>query len=74
MGMVCSAVDEWVGGQVFAVVDQDCPELDEDEEEEVGEFLEGEDEGKEMVWHGLHVNNRSKVATGRDGRGVGREV
>jgi hypothetical protein len=40
-------------------VDHDCPELDEDEEEEVGEFLEGEDKGEEMVWNRLVVNNRS---------------
>ena len=37
-------------------MDHDCPELDEDEEDEVGEFLEGEDEGEEVVWDGLRVN------------------
>jgi hypothetical protein len=39
-------------------VDHDCPELDEDEEEEVIEFLEGENKWEEMVWDGLlYVSN-----------------
>ena len=56
MGVVCGAIDHGVGSEVFAVVDHDGPELDEDEEGEVGEFLEGEDEGKEVVWDGLNVS------------------
>lgn len=61
MGVVGGAVDHRVGGEVLAVVDHDGPELDEDEEEEVVEFLEGEDEGEEVVWHGLTgVSNGSK--------------
>jgi hypothetical protein len=55
VGMVCCAVDHGVGGKVFAVVDHDCPELDEDEEEEVIEFLEGENKWEEMVWYGLVI-------------------
>ena len=54
--MVCCAVDEGVGGEVFAVVDHDGPELDEDEEQEIGEFLKWEDEGEEMVRDGLHLS------------------
>jgi len=39
-------------------VDHDCPELDEDEEEEVIELLEGENKWEEMVWYGLlYVSN-----------------
>lgn len=34
-------------------MDHDGPELDEDEEEEVTEFLEGEEEGEEVVGDGL---------------------
>ena len=37
-------------------MDHDRPELDEDEEKQVGELLEGEDEGEEVVWDGLRVN------------------
>jgi hypothetical protein len=44
-------------------VDHDCPELDKDKEEEVGELLEGEDEGEEMVWNRLVVNNRPKTTS-----------
>jgi hypothetical protein len=56
VGMICRAIDHGVGSEIFAVVDHDCPELDEDEEGEVGEFLEGEDEGEEVVGDGLEVS------------------
>lgn len=58
MGVVCGTIDHGVGSEVFAVVDHDGPELDEDEEGEVGEFLEGEYEGEEVVWDGLNVSQR----------------
>lgn len=51
--MACRAVDDWRVGHVFAVVDQDGPDVDEDEEEYVGELLQREDEGKEMIWDRL---------------------
>lgn len=40
---------------VFPVVDHDSPNLDEGEQRNVGEFLEGEDEWEEVVRHALAV-------------------
>src|SRR5271168_3584066 len=54
VGMVCRAINERVRGEVFAVVDHDGPELDEGEEEKVGEFMKREDEGEEVIGYGLH--------------------
>jgi hypothetical protein len=36
-------------------VDEDGPEVDQDEEDEVEMPLEGEDEDEEVVWNGLGV-------------------
>ncbi len=38
---------------VLAVVDEDGPDLDEEEEGQVGEFLQGEDEGEDVVGNAL---------------------
>ena len=53
MGMVCGAVDQRMGSEVLAVVDHDCPELDEDEQCEIRVLVQGEDEREDMVRHGL---------------------
>jgi len=53
-GVTRSAVYERAVGQVFAVVDEDRPELHEDEETEVCEFLHREYEGKDVVRQALH--------------------
>lgn len=34
-------------------MDEDSPDIDEDEEGDVGEFLEGKQERKEVVWNAL---------------------
>ena len=40
---------------VFAVVNDDCPDVDEDEEDDVCEFLEREEEGEDVVGQALRI-------------------
>lgn len=47
------AVDDRVVGEVLAVVDHDGPEVDKDEEEDVGHLLQREDEGEDVIRDGL---------------------
>lgn len=47
--VACGAVDDWVVGDVLAVVDHDGPDLDEGEEQHVRPLLKGEDEREDMV-------------------------
>ena len=51
--MACSTVENRAVGDVFPVVDKDGPDLHEEEESEVGEFLQWEDEGEGVVRHRL---------------------
>lgn len=48
-GVACGAVDNGAVGDVFTVVDHDGPEIDEHEENDVGPFLEREDEWENVV-------------------------
>jgi hypothetical protein len=48
-GVAGGAVDDGGVGDVLAVVDEDGPDVDEDEEGDVGEFLEREEEGEDVV-------------------------
>jgi hypothetical protein len=43
------AVDNGGIGYIFTVVDHDGPDIDEDEQEDVSEFLEGKDEREDVV-------------------------
>jgi hypothetical protein len=52
-GVAGGAVDDGGVGDVLAVVDEDGPDVDEDEQGDVGELLEGEDEGEDVVGEGL---------------------
>ena len=52
-GVACGAVYEVGVCDVFAVVDEDGPDVDEDEQGDVGEFLEGEEEWEEVVGDAL---------------------
>lgn len=52
-GVAGGAVDDGAVGHVLPVVDHDGPDLDEGEEGDVGEFLQREDEGEEVVGHAL---------------------
>ena len=63
-----SAIDDVGIRYVFAVVDEDGPDVYEDEEGDVGEFLKGEEEREEVVWDAL-----GEAVEGMEGvRGVGR--
>ena len=56
--MVGGAVDdllERVSGDHVRVVDEDGPEVDEDEEAEVEVALDGEEEDEQMVGHRLQI-------------------
>jgi hypothetical protein len=64
-----SAVDDGRVGDVLAVVDHDGPDLDESEERDVGELLQGEDEGEEVVGHGLREAVERVEGVGCEGRG-----
>lgn len=50
-----SAVDDGAVSHVLAVVDHNGPDLDEAEENNVGELLQREQEWEQMVWNGLRV-------------------
>ncbi len=66
--MACRAVDDGRIRYVFAVMDENGPDVYEDEEDDVGEFLEGEQKRVEVVWNALGeaVEGMERV------RGVGR--
>lgn len=53
-GVASSTVQDWAVGNVFAIVNEDGPELHKEEETEVGKLLEREDEGENVVWYRLH--------------------
>ena len=52
-GVAGGAVDDGGGGDVLAVVDEDGPAVDEDEQGDVGDFLKGKEEGVDVVGKGL---------------------
>jgi len=49
--MASGTVYDWAVGDVFPVVDEDRPDVDEYEEADVEEFLEREEEGEDVVGH-----------------------
>lgn len=51
--MARRAIDDGGLSHEFAVVDQDRPHVDEDEEPDIGDLLEREDEGEHVVGDGL---------------------
>lgn len=65
--MAGGAVDDGTVGNVLTVVDHDGPDVDEGEEGHVGEFLQGEEEGEEVVGQRL----REAVERVEGVRGVG---
>lgn len=63
-----SAVDDGRVGDVLAIMDEDCPQIDEDEEGDVSKLLEWEDKWKDVIGKGLR-----KAVQGMKGmRGKGR--
>ena len=51
--MACCTVDDGVIGDVFPIMNYDCPDVDEGEKEDIGSLLEGEDEGEGVVGEAL---------------------
>lgn len=51
--MTCCAIDDGTVGVVLSVVDEDGPDVDEGKEGNVREFLQREQEWKEVVWNRL---------------------
>ena len=52
-GVAGGTVDDGTVGNVLAVVNEDGPEVDEAEQEDVGQFLQREEEGEDVVGHTL---------------------
>lgn len=50
-----SAIDNRRISDVLAVVDKDCPDIDENKQEDVGEFLQGEEKREDVIGHALQV-------------------
>ena len=51
--MAGGSVDDGRVGDVFAIVNHDGPDVDEHEQGDVGELLERQHEGEDVVWDGL---------------------
>ena len=51
--MASGAIDEGAVGHVLTVMDEDGPEVDEAEQEDVGQLLQWEDEGEDVIRHAL---------------------
>lgn len=51
--MASGSVHDRAVGNVFTVMNEDSPEIDEAKEEDVGQLLERENERENMVWHTL---------------------
>ena len=51
--VACCAIDDVGICYVFAVMDEDGPDIYEDKKGDVGEFLEGEEKREEVVWNAL---------------------
>lgn len=52
-GVASGTVDDRTVGDVFSVMDKDGPEIYEAEKNHIGEFLERENKGEDMVRHAL---------------------
>lgn len=53
--MAGGTVDDGGVRDVFAVMNQDSPDVDEDKKEDIGKFLQGEQEGENVVGDTLSV-------------------
>ena len=51
--VACRAIDDVRIRYVFAVMDEDGPDVYEDEKGDVGEFLEGKEKREEVIWNAL---------------------
>lgn len=69
--MAGGAVDDGAVGHVLAVVDEDGPDVDEDEQGDVGELLEREEEGEDVV--GERLGEAVDRVEGVGGEGAGHD-
>lgn len=67
--MASGAIDHRVVRYELAVMDQDGPEVDKDEEQNKGHFLQGKEEGEDMVGDGLGEAVERVEGVGGKGRG-----
>lgn len=70
-GVACGSVDDGAVGDVFTVVDHDGPEIDEHKENDIGPFLQREDEWENMVGNTLRpaidgVEGMGRIGSGHD--------
>lgn len=68
-GMACCTVDDGRVGHVFSIVNEDGPDVDKDEQRNIGELLERENEGKKMVRHRLQETVYGMEGMGREWSG-----
>lgn len=68
-GVAGSTVDNGVVAEVLAIVDEDGPEVDEDEEEDADPLLHGEEEGENVVWQTLETTVDGMESVAGEGSG-----
>lgn len=51
--MAGRAINNRAVRHVFAIVDEDSPDVDEDEQSNIGQLLQWEDEWEDVIWHAL---------------------
>ena len=47
--MACSSIDDWIIRNVLAIVYHDRPDTDKDEQSDIGELLEREEKGEDVI-------------------------
>jgi hypothetical protein len=52
-GVACGTINNWRIGNIFAIMDQYSPNVDEDEEKHVCELLQREDKREHVIWDRL---------------------
>lgn len=67
--MASGAIDYGVVGQVFSIMNENGPEVDKNEEHNVGDFLEREDEWKDVIRERLCETVERMESMARVGRG-----
>lgn len=67
--MASGAVDDRAVRDVLAIMNEDSPQVDETEEEDVGDLLQRKEEGKDVVRHALGPAVKRVKGVGSEGRG-----
>lgn len=63
-GVACGSIDEGAVGVVLSIMNENGPDVDEDEQRNVRELLKREQEWEEVVWYRL-----SKTVEGMESMG-----